>query len=342
MTWLSLLLAVVLLFGNAFFVGAQFALITARQDQVAPFAEEGSRGARATLAQMRTLPTMLAGSQLGIAVCSLGLGAVAEPAISHLLEGGFHLAHLPRAFLHPISFAVALAGVSYLHMVIGEMVPKNLALAGPVRAALLLGPPMAGWVRVTRPILTSLSTVANGVLRIFGIQPRDELSSTYTSTELADMIAESTAEGLIEPADQQRLARALTLERRSARDVMIPLRALVTVPESVTPADLEALVADTGYSRFPITRDGNDLVGFLHAKDILELAQRDQPVPNRLYRPMVRIDANLLLSQTLTTLRRGGGHLGRVVDGSRTIGAIALEDVIEEFVGEVHDASHHT
>jgi CBS domain containing-hemolysin-like protein len=273
-------------------------------------------------------------------VCSVGLGAVAEPAVAHLFEAAFDALHLPRALLHPVAFVIALLGVSYLHMVIGEMVPKNLALAGPVRAALFLGPPMAAWVRLTRPVLSGLNAASNVVLRMLRIEPRAELSTAYTSSELADMIAESTAEGLIAPGDQQRLARALTLERRVARDVMIPLDRMVTVTERVTPAELERLVGETGYSRFPIRAVTGEFVGFLHAKDILDLPQHDVPVPARVYRPMVRIDADLPLSQTLATLRRGGGHLGRVVDGSRTLGAIALEDVIEEFVGEVHDVSH--
>lgn len=338
MSWFRFVVAVVLLLGNGFFVGAQFALITARRDQLERYA--GSRRARVTLGQMRQLPTMLAGSQLGIAVCSVGLGAVAEPAVAELFGNAFDALRLPHALLHPIAFVIALLGVSYLHMVIGEMVPKNLALSGPVRAALVLGPPMAAWVRFTRPVLTGLNAGSTAVLWVLRIRPRAELSTAYTSSELADMIAESTAEGLIAPGDQQRLARALTLERRVARDVMIPLERMVTVTEQVTPVELERLVAATGFSRFPIRGVTGEFVGFLHAKDILELPQHDLPVPVRVYRPMVRIDSNLPLSQTLTTLRRGGGHLGRVVDGERTVGAIALEDVIEEFVGEVHDVSH--
>ena len=340
MSWLSLLLAVVLLAGNAFFVGAQFALIAVRPDQIEPLALAGSRAARITAGQMRRLPTMLAGSQLGIAVCSLGLGAVAEPVLAHLLTDGFVLLRVPTSVLHPVAFATALAFVAYFHMVIGEMVPKNLALAGPVRAALVLGPAMAGWVRVTRPVLQVLNAVANRVLRLGGVTPPAGLSSAYSPTELAEMITESTAEGLLDPEERQRLVRALTLGRRTARDVTIRLDQLVTVTPSVTPAQLEQLVADTGFSRFPILGDSTDLIGFLHAKDILELSQRDAPVPARLYRTMTSIDGDLPLSRTLATLRRVGSHLGRVVEGGRTIGAVALEDVIEEFVGEVHDASH--
>lgn len=346
MTWLNLLFAIALLAGNAFFVGAQFALIAVRPDQIEPHANAGSRRARITAGQMRSLPTMLAGSQLGIAACSLALGAVTEPAAASLITNGFDLVGIPAALLHPVALALALVVVAYFHMVIGEMVPKNLALAGPVRAALLLGPPMAGWVRATRPVLRLLNAASNVVLAVWKIAPREEMINTYGPTELADMIAESTAEGFLDPDERQRLVRALALGRRTARNVMIPLNRLVTVTTSVTPAQLERLVADTGFSRFPVLSPGDggadrgELAGFLHAKDILDLAQLDAPVPAHRYRPMTVIDGNLPLSQTLAALRRAGGHLGRVVDAGRTIGAIALEDVIEEFVGEVHDASH--
>lgn len=342
---LRLLLAVLLLAGNAFFVGAQFALVAVRADQIEPHARAGGRRARTTAAQIRALPNMLAGSQLGIALCSLGLGAVAEPVVSHLLDGGFDLVRIPDALVHPLALAIALIVVSYCHMVIGEMVPKNLALAGTVRAALLLGPPMAGWVRLTRPVLRVLNALATGVLAVWRIRPRAELSRAYGPTELAEMIAESTAEGLLDPDERQRLVRALALGRRTARAVTIPPHRLVTVTGSTTPVELERLVADTGFSRFPVTTapgaeaDGG-FAGFLHAKDVLELTRRDEPIPERLYRPMPAIDVNLPLSQALATLRRAGGHLGRVVDAGRTVGAIALEDVIAEFVGQVHDASH--
>jgi CBS domain containing-hemolysin-like protein len=342
----SVLLAVLLLAGNAFFVGAQFALITTRRDQLEPLAKAGSRAARVTLGQMRQLSRMLAGSQLGIAICSLGLGAVAEPAFAHLLERGFDLFGLSPRLLHPAAFVIALGVVSYAHMVLGEMVPKNLALAGPVRAALLLGPPMAVWIRTTRPLLVVINAAANAILRLFRVQPKDELTSAYTPEELVDLIAESAAEGLIDTLEQQQLTGALSLHRRTARNLTIPLRDLVTVEPDTTVRELEAIVARTGYSRFPVRvsrADGRpDLIGYVHAKDILELdpGQYDAPIPARLHRTMVTLDARLPLTTTFTALQRTGHHMGRVAEDGRTLGAIALEDVFEELVGEVQDASH--
>ncbi len=341
-----MLFVVVLLGGNAFFVGAQFALIAARRDQIEPLAQQGHRSARVALGQMRHLSWMLAGSQLGIAACSLGLGAVAEPAFAHLLEGLFDALALPSGLLHPVAFVLALAVISYAHMVIGEMVPKNLALAAPLRAALVLSPPIAFWVRVTRPILVAINAAANGILRLFRVEVKSELSSTYTPEELADLIAESVSEGLLHPDDQQRLMRALRLDQVTTRSLAIPSDQLVSVAPNSTVGDVETLIARTGYSRFPVsspTDSGADeLVGYVHAKDLLEIDDYEQstPLPSRLIRPMVTIDADLPLTSAFSALQRAGLHLGRVTEGSRTLGVVALEDVLEELVGEIQDASH--
>lgn len=343
---MSLLLAALLLAGNAFFVGAQFALITVRRDQVEPLAQKGHRAARATLRQMRRISQMLAGSQLGIAACSLGLGAVAEPSVAHLLEAGFDALHLPPGLLHPAAFVIALSLVSYAHMVLGEMVPKNLALAGPLRAALMLGPPMAAWVRGTRPLLIAINGAANGILRLFGVEPKGELTSTYRPEELADLISLSAAEGLLDRTDQQQLTRALSLDRVTAADLVIPLDTLVTLEPTSTIRDLEELVAGTGFSRFPVRvsnpSGGSSLIGYVHVKDLLKLdaADYDAPIPNRLIRPMVNVDASLPLIHTFATLERAGRHIGSVTRAGVSLGLITLEDVLEELVGEIQDATH--
>ncbi|HKE71135.1 MAG TPA: hemolysin family protein [Nocardioidaceae bacterium] len=343
---MSMLLVVVLLAGNAFFVGAQFALIAARRDQIEPLAQQGHRTARVALGQMRHLSWMLAGSQLGIAACSLGLGAVAEPAFAHLLEGVFDALALPSGLLHPVAFVIALAVISYAHMVIGEMVPKNLALAAPLRAALVLSPPIAFWVRMTRPILVAINAAANGILRLFRVEVKSEINSTYTPAELADLIAESVAGGLLHPDDEQRLLRALRLDQVTTRSLAIPSERVVSLAPNSTVGDVEALIARTGYSRFPVSSpadSGSDeLVGYVHAKDLLEIDDYEQstPLPQRLIRPMVTIDADLPLTSAFSSLQRAGLHLGRVTEGGRTLGVVALEDVLEELVGEIQDASH--
>ena len=164
-------LAFFLLLGNAFFVGAEFALVSARRTQIEPRAEAGSRMARTTLKAMENISLVIGVNQLGITVCSLVLGAVGEPAVAHLVEPLLHGVHVPEGLLHPISFVIALTVVVYLHVVLGEMIPKNIALAGPDRAALVLGPPIWGIVTVLRPIVVVINAVASVVLRLLGAAP---------------------------------------------------------------------------------------------------------------------------------------------------------------------------
>jgi CBS domain containing-hemolysin-like protein len=335
---MSLLLALLFLLGNAFFVGAQFALITVRRDQIEPLAKSGSRAARTTLAQIRDLSRMLAGSQLGIAACSLGLGAVAEPVFAHLLEGGFDSIGLPSGLLHPIAFLIALALVSFCHMVLGEMVPKNLALAGPANAALVLGPPLAAWVRMTRPVLLVINGLANALLGLIRVEPADELGGGYTADELTEVIAESAAGGLLDADKQQRLTRALSLDRRSAQNITIAWPELTTATDATTAHDLEHLAATTGYSRFPV-RAGNHVLGYLHAKDVLDVphADYDKPLPAQLRRPIVVIKADLPLTDTLTAMQRTGSHLGHVTTGANSLGVITMEDVLTQLIGDINE-----
>src|SRR4051812_1874841 len=172
-------LALLLLLGNAFFVAGEFAVVSARRTQLEPRAEAGSRMARTTIKAMENISLVIGVNQLGITVCSLVLGAVGEPAVAHLVEPVLHALHLPEGALHPVSFVVALAVVVYLHVVMGEMPPKTLALAAPAGGALALGPPIWGIVTVLRPIVVVINWVAGGVLRLLGARLTDEVSSTY-------------------------------------------------------------------------------------------------------------------------------------------------------------------
>ncbi|HSP36935.1 MAG TPA: hemolysin family protein [Frankiaceae bacterium] len=407
MTGIQLAVAVVLLLGNALFVAAEFSAISVRRAMLEPLTETSAR-ARRVLNDLRSLSMLLAGAQLGITLCSLGLGAVAEPAVAHVIEGGLDVAHVPEALLHPIAFAVALALVVFLHMVLGEMVPKNLSLSSPERLALVLVPALAAFVRVTRPLIRLLNGLAYAGLHALNVEPKDELEAAHTHEELAEIIAESRSEGLLDPNKHERLTGALALENLSARDIMIPVDRLVTVSPSITADQLEDLVAETGYSRFPVSSegvaadeparpaatpartaaipartaaiparppasrprsrlnparalpgrarlragaggvasndaaDGRELLGFVHAKDVLGLsaAARRQPLPLQRLRTMPSLAPQQPLSDVLTELQRIGSHLGQVWENNRTVGVIALEDVVEAFVGEVEDASH--
>ena len=194
----GVLLTVVLLALNALFVASEFALISARRTQLEPRIQAGSRPARMAMRAIENITQIMAAAQLGITICSLGLGAVGEPAIAHLLEPVFESVSLPESLVHTVSFIVAMTIVVFAHVVLGEMVPKNLALVGPDRAALFLGPFMLAVVAVLKPFVVVLNGVANIIVRLFRIEPKGEVASTYSHDEVAGLVEESRREGLLD------------------------------------------------------------------------------------------------------------------------------------------------
>src|SRR5918912_353235 len=186
---LGVVLTALLLLANAFFVGAEFGLISARRDRLEALAEQGKNSAYAVIRAGENLSVMLAGAQLGITACSILLGRVGEPAVAHLLEKPFDLFGVPDAVLHTVSFVIAITIVVVLHVLLGEMVPKNIAIAGPESAAMLLVPPYLAWVRAARPVIAFYDWCAHIALRAVGVKAKPELENTVSSVELSEMIA---------------------------------------------------------------------------------------------------------------------------------------------------------
>jgi len=290
------------------------------------------------LRAMSQIPLMIAGAQLGITVCSLGLGAVAEPAIAHLIEVPFAAAGLPESLLHPVSFVLALAIVVAAHTVIGEMVPKNIALAGPEQLVLWLGPPMLGFCLATKPLLIALKAVSRVVLRMGRIETTDEVKTVYTAEELANLVTESRTEGLLNADDHRRITGALTLTERTAREVMTPWSRVRTVTDDLTPATLEQLGVDSRLSRFPVVdRRTRAVRGFVHLKETLEVTgeARRRPLPPTAIRPLAVVTPSTTLADVLVLMRRIQSHLALVSDGGAPLGVVSLDDVLGAVVGGV-------
>ncbi|WP_030017419.1 hemolysin family protein [Streptomyces monomycini] len=341
MSFLQLLFAVFLVLVNGFFVGAEFALVSVRRSQVEPLATAGSKRARTVLHGLENLPQMMAAAQFGITVCSLTLGAVAEPTVARLLEPLFHAAHLPEPLIHPLGYVIALAVVVFLHLVIGEMVPKNLAMAAPEKTALWFSPGLVAFARLCRPVTALLGACARGVLRLFRVEPKDEVEAVFTSQQLTDLVEDSKQAGLLAPAEQERLSDALELGSRPVTDVLLDPAGLVTVDPAVTPRRVQELTVKTGYSRFPVSAPGGAYMGYLHVKDVLDLEEGDRAVPQHIWHPMTTLRAELPLDDALTAMRRSASHLAAVADATgRVLGLVALEDVLEKLVGEVRDPAH--
>lgn len=340
----TLLLAVTLVLGNAFFVAAEFALVSARRTQIEPRAEAGSRLARTTLRAMERISLVIGVNQLGITVCSLMLGAIGEPLVAHWTTPVLQALQVPSSLRHPISFGIALLLVAFLHVVVGEMVPKNIALAAPDRAALVLGPPIWTIASVLRPLIIVVNAMAAAVLRLAGVRLKDEVTSSYTREEVAAIVEESRGEGLLADDEYDRIAGALGFTEKTVRAVLMTPESLTTVPRGATAAQVEEVCAATGYSRFPVVDEAGELTGYLHVKDALETdeSRRHRSVADKWIRPFAVVDIDDQLHLALERLQRRGAHLARVTDAAgSTLGLVTLEDVIEELVGEIRDAAHH-
>ncbi|MCP2032464.1 CBS domain containing-hemolysin-like protein [Okibacterium sp. HSC-33S16] len=338
--WLVVLLAV-----NAFFVGAEFAVISARRSQIEPKAEAGSKAAKTTLWAMEHATLMLATSQLGITVCSLVILNVSEPAIHHLLEIPLGLTALSVEAIGVIAFVIALLLVTFLHVVLGEMVPKNISFSVPTRAALILAPPLVVVSKIFNPVIWALNTIANGILRLFKVEPKDEATSAFTLDEVANIVQQSTREGLLSDASGT-LTAAFEFTGKRVADVEVPIAEMVLLRQSATPADVQKAVAEHGYSRYILIDDRGAPSGYLHLKDVMDLTTPDlfaEPVPAKRIRRLASAFRDSELEDALATMRRTGAHVARVFDPDGiTTGVLFLEDIIEELVGEVTDATNGT
>ncbi|MCD9145778.1 hemolysin family protein [Streptomyces albireticuli] len=334
MTLVQLLIGLATLVVNAFFVGAEFAMISVRRSQIEPYADQGDRRARSVLWGLRHVSALMAAAQLGITLCTLVLGVVAEPAIAHLLTPVFDAVGMPEGLVHPLSFVIALAVATYLHMLFGEMVPKNIALAEPVRTALLLGPPLATLARALRPFVFAINSLANGLLKLMRVEPKDEVSATYSDDQLARIVADSSAAGLLDDRSTERLRDALELGTRPVKDVVTPVERVVSARLGVTPEQLERLSAESGFSRFPVIDGAGRILGYLHVKDALDAKPRDLPFPLQRMRRIATVRASTPLDDVITTMSGTGTHLAAVIgEDNRLAGLVTLEDVLRELVG---------
>lgn len=338
----AVFVTVVLLLANAFFVGAEFAAMSARRSQLEPLADAGDKRAAIAVDALQHTGVLLATCQLGITICSVLLGAISEAALHHALHPLMVGIGVPDAMTDVASLVLAILIVVYLHVVIGEMIPKNLAIAGPERSAILLVPPLMWVTKIAKPVIVAMDWVSKAFVRAMGIDPKDEIGSAFTAQEVQQIVQESHREGLVETEKYGLVGAALEFSDKDAADVGVLVKDLVTVPRDATPNDIERLVAKHGYSRYPTVDDTGELAGYLHLKDVLyaDETERSEPVPRKRLRRMATVLPDDEVEDVLATMQRTGTHLARVVDTDGSVrGVVFLEDVIEELVGEVTDST---
>ncbi|MEI2639539.1 MAG: hemolysin family protein [Microthrixaceae bacterium] len=339
---LLLALALVLILVNGFFVAVEFALMTVRRSRIEELVETNSFGARSVLRALDSINFQLAASQLGISVVSLIIGWLVEPVISEgLIELLGHSA-LPTGLVRALGFVIGLSIVAFVHMVLGEMVPRSIALTSSERTARILVPLHMGFSAIARPAVRVLHWLGRAGTRMVGVEPIDELAPSHTASELAVMVDEAHAFGQIEVSERDLLAGAFGFLNVTARDVMTPVSTLVTVPHSATIGEAERIMFESGHSRVLVMGTAADqVIGFLHAKDLINRTDLDRRsfLPPEALRPALRVSPNEGLGDVLVRMRRARSHVAVVLEKSQLIGLVTLEDVLEAIVGDINDES---
>jgi len=335
----ALLLSVLLLAGNAFFVAAEFALVASKHYRLEQAVAAGSRAAGAALAGTRELSLMLAGAQLGITICTLGLGALAEPAIEHAIGPLLEDLGMPSRASVAIAFVVALIVVAFLHVVVGEMAPKSWAITHPEATALLLALPFRGFARLVRPMLAAMQWSANVVLRLVGVEPQAALAAAHGPAELRMLLESSRQEGLLDPEQHQLLSRMLPLARTSLAGVMSPIEQLAVVGAGESAAEVEAICRAAGRSRLGVVDGSGRVLGLVHVRDVVRATTRQQrdATAATLMTPATTLDASLSVAAAAARMRAARVQLALVAVDGQVSGFVALEDLLEQMIGEFYD-----
>jgi CBS domain containing-hemolysin-like protein len=335
------LLIIVLLAVNGFFVALEFALVGSRRSRLEPLADAGDRSAIRALAAMKELSIQLAGAQLGITVASLLLGLIGEPAFAHFIESvAHHVSWIPQGWIRPISSVIGLLVIVFAHMVLGEMVPKNLTLTHPESVLKIVSGPNRLYLLFARPLVIVLNWFGNVGVRMFGVEPKDELSDTHSAQELAVLVSVSHEEGAIPDFSAELLSGVLDFGQRTVASVMVARESVAAVSIEATPRELEEAVRELGHTRLLVVGDGgiDDVRGFLHAKDLLTVpdTEIDNPVPSRLVRPTLETDCENRLEDLLKKMQSTRVHFATVYnDDESTAGIVTLDDLLEELLSDL-------
>lgn len=338
----ALVVVVALLACNAFFVAAEFAVTGSRSSRIEPLTKT-SRAARQTMWALEHLSAMLAAAQLGVTLCSVALGVVAEPTIAHLIAQPLTAMGLQPALIHTLAFLLGLTIVVFLHVVLGEMVPKNVSVTSPEKAALILVPPLLLFEKLCKPLVVLLNACANGALRLLKVEPKDEVTAAFTAEEVASIVEVSEAAGVLHD-ENGLISGSLEFTGHCAADTMVPIAEVKTLQVRATAADVEQVVVDTGFSRLLISAEDGEILGYLHVKDVLgtPAKRRNEPISARQIRPLAQVSADDEVETVLAAMRAAGGHLAGVMNAGRVEGIVFLEDIIEELVGEISDVAQHS
>jgi CBS domain containing-hemolysin-like protein len=345
---LALLAAgIVLTVGTGFFVAAEFSLVNLDRSDLEARSRDGQAGLGTVIGALRITSTHLSSAQLGITITTLLAGYTLEPAVSGFLEPPLTAVGLARPAVDPIAAVLSVLVATLISMILGELLPKNLALAVPLRVARVVVPFQVGFTTIFRPAVSLLNATANRVLRAIGLEPKEELSGARSAEELSSLVRRSALEGVLDRDTATLLTRSLSFSGHTAADVMTPRPRLSVIPRSGSAADVLALARRTGFSRFPVTgEDGvDDVVGLVHVKQAMAVPRErraDVPVGAIETHPL-RVPETMTLDALLGELRGRGYQMAIVLDEyGGTAGVATLEDLVEELVGDLVDEHDRT
>jgi CBS domain containing-hemolysin-like protein len=329
--WVVVAVTIVLIAASAFFVAVEFALIAARRHRLEDAAPR-SRAARAALRSSAELPVLLAGSQLGITVCTLALGAVTKPAVHHWITPLIEHLGAPLWVADVAGFVLALIVVTFLHLVVGEMAPKSWAIAHPEKSATMLAIPMRAFMAVTRPLLTALNNAANWCLRKVGVTPVDEVDAGQDSAALRHLVEHSATAGTLDERYRGNLTSALELEQLTVGDITAPNPTPSAVAPTADISDIQEMSRETGHLRL-LVRDGDDILGVVHVRD--SLTAPPNTAAAELMRPVLRFASSLPVYEALRVMRDSRSHLALVTTadaGSEIVGLLTITDVLQRLL----------
>ncbi|GAA2551076.1 hemolysin family protein [Pseudonocardia hydrocarbonoxydans] len=322
----SLWITVALVAASAFFVAIEFALVAARRYRLEEAAQT-SAAARAALRSAKDLSLLLAGSQLGITLCVLGLGAVSKPAVEKLIAPLF--GDLNESLAGVLAFVLSLIVVTFLHLVVGEMAPKSWAIAHPERSATLLALPMRGFMVLTRPLLVALNGMANWCLRRVGVEPVDELAGGRNPDDLRELVDHSASTGALDTERRDQILSALDLDSAPLREIVRPRDEVSAVPATATVEDIRQASRASGHLRL-VVLDGERPVGVVHVRDALSRPSGIRAAD--LMRPVATLQADTPIHDALRAMRERRNHLALVESDGELLGLVTLQDLLDRLL----------
>lgn len=330
-----LLVALVLVLLNGFFVASEFAFVRIRSTSVETLVEEGRPGADSLAVAVDSLDDYLAVTQLGITVSSLGLGWAGEPAVAALIEP-VAASFLPQSAVHLVAFALGFGFITFLHVVFGELVPKTLSIQRAEQVSLLVAPPMRFFYYLFVPGIVVFNGAANRVAALLGVSPASETDEELDEREVLRVLSRSGEAGLIDKKEVRMIQRVFDLDDKTVRGVMVPRPDVATMRAGLTPEGMCEKVIEAGYTRYPVIEDGS-VIGFIDAKDVLRLRDEELTAREAAHEPLV-LPETTRLDRALARFQEDGTQIAVVIDEWGSFeGVVTVEDVVEELVGSIYD-----